>query len=73
MTYIHTYYMSAPIAPGGQTSSAFYAHRTRTSTMFVKKERKKAFRCLSAFRKAGSSGFFLKFFFVYQLYTQRKI
>ena len=74
MTYIHTYYMythivcvhtwftSAPIAPGGQTSSAFYTHGTRTSTMLDKKERKNASHCLSAFRNAGSSRFFLKFF-----------
>ena len=27
----------APIPPGDRTSSAFYTHRTQTSTMFVKK------------------------------------
>ena len=31
---------SAPISPGGWRSSAFYTHRTRTSTMFVKKSLK---------------------------------
>ena len=28
---------TAPIAPGSRTSSAFYTHRTRTSTIVVKK------------------------------------
>ena len=34
--------------------------------------RKKAFSCFSAFSELGSRRFFLKFF-VYKLYTQRKI
>ena len=31
---------TAPMSPGGQTSSGIYTYRTRTSTMFVKKSPK---------------------------------
>ena len=34
------YQTSAPIAPGGRISSAFYRHGTRTSKMFIKKRAK---------------------------------
>ena len=45
----------------GGTSSAFYTHRTRISTMFFKN----AFSCLSALKEVA--------YFIFELYTQRNI
>ena len=46
----------------GSPSSAFYTHKARTSTIFVKKKRKNAFSYLSALSEAGSRRFLLKLF-----------
>ena len=53
----------APMSLRGRTSSAFYTHGTRTSTMFVKEEHKFAISCLSASKEEGSSCFFAGFNF----------
>ena len=55
-----------------RSSSTFYTHRTRTSTMFVKKDRKNAFNCLSAFSETGSLRFFLNFFFCRSIIHPKK-
>ena len=60
MIFVHSLAMNytcyQPIAPSGRTFSTFYTHRTRTSTMFVKKsikmhseEEEGSCRCFSDF------------------------
>ena len=63
--YQHNY----KIAPGCRISSAFYTHRTRTLTTFVKKSVK--MHSVAAVKQVFVVSFWN--FFIYQLYTQRKI
>ena len=61
--------------PQGNTIFGFLLTWDKNINNVHLKEHKNAFSCLSVFTKAGSCRFFLKlfFFFVFQLYTQRKI
>ena len=62
----------APMSPRGRISSAFYTYRTRTSGMFVQKSLKlHSVACQLSVKQVLVDSF--RIFFVYQLYTQRKI
>ena len=67
-TGILVYITSAPIATGGQTPLAFYTHRARTSTMFVKKNVKMHSIVYQIWKKKVHVVFFR-----FKLYNQRNI